>query len=106
MADAPTPAPAAPAAPAAPKPVAAPAAAAPAGPPKELISPEMKQLFVLIQDQQKRLGWDEAKLCVFATQALGPTDPYKKLKITTEAFIRRLRVPQLQTLLAALQKAR
>jgi hypothetical protein len=108
MADAPTNAAApasiaAPAAAAAPKPAAA---AAPAAPPKDLISPEMKQLAVLVEDQQKRLGWDEAKLCAFATALLGPTDPYKKLKITTLSFIRRLRVPRLKALLAALQRER
>ncbi|MBM4015151.1 MAG: hypothetical protein FJ293_09350 [Planctomycetes bacterium] len=101
MADAPPPA-----APAAPKPAVAPAAAAPAAPPKELISPAMKQLAILIEDEQKRLGWDEAKLCAFATQLLGAADPYKKLKITTFSFIRRLRVPRLEALLAALRKAR
>ncbi len=104
MADAPMPAAAAPAS----KPAAAPAptVAAPAAPPKELISPEMRQLAVLIEDQQKRLGWDEPKLCAFATQLLGPTDPYKKLKITSLSFIRRLRVPRLTLLLAELSKAR
>ena len=81
------------------------AAAAPPSAPRDFVSLAMKQLFVLIQDQQKRLGWSETKLSEFANQVLGPTDPYKKLKITTTSFISRLRVPLLQTLLAALQKA-
>lgn len=83
----------------------APAAPAPAAP-KQLISPAMTALFASLVEQQKRLGWNDAKLCEFATQTLGPLDPYKKLKITTIAFIRRLRVTRLSALLAALQKAR
>jgi len=87
-------------------PATAAAPAAPAAPPKQLISPEMKQLYAQIQEQQKRLGWNDAKLCEFATQLLGPADPYKKLKIGTVAFLQRLRVGLLQPLLAALKKAR
>ncbi len=89
--------------PAATKPAATPAAA-PA--PKELISPAMKELFAAIVEQQKRLGWTDAKLCEFATATLGPADPYKKLKITTIEFLRRLRVGRMQLLLTALRAAR
>jgi ABC-type transporter MlaC component len=85
---------------------AKPAAAAPAAPPKELISPAMKHLFAQVQEQQKRLQWDDAKLCAFATQVLGPADPYKKLKIGTVDFLRRLRVGRLELLLGALSKER
>jgi hypothetical protein len=95
-----------PAAPASAAKPAAPAAAAPAAPPKQLISPEMKQLYAQIQEQQKRLGWSDAKLCEFATQLLGPADPYKKLKIGTIEFLQRLRVGLLEPLLAAVKKAR
>ncbi len=73
---------------------------------KELRSAEMKQLFVQIQDQQRRLGWNDAKLCEFATQTLVALDPYKKLKITTVDFLGRLRVVQLQALHKAISAAR
>lgn len=86
-------------------PAAAPAAA-PATAPKELISPEMKALFAEVAAEQQRLAWSDAKLCEFATATLGPADPYKKLKITTVEFLRRLRVGRLHLLLGALRAAR
>jgi hypothetical protein len=103
MAD-PTPPAAAPATPAAAAKPAAPAA--PPAPPKQLISPAMKELYAQVQEQQKRLGWNDAKLCEFATQLLGPADPYKKLKIGTIEFLQRLRVGLLEPLLEALKKSR
>lgn len=103
----------APAAPAAPQPAAAkPAAAAPAkpaappAPPKDFRSDEMRRLFARIQGEQKRLGWSDAKLAEFANQVLAPTDPYKKVQITTVDLISRLRARFLTILLEALAKAR
>lgn len=81
-------------------------AATPAATAKELISPAMKALFAEVAAEQKRLAWSDAKLCEFATATLGPADPYKKLKITTVEFLRRLRVGRLHLLLGALRAAR
>lgn len=81
-----------------------PAPAAPAAP-KQLVSPAMKSLYEQVVAEQRRLGWNDAKLCEFATATLGPSDPYKRLKITTLEFLQRLRVPLLERLLAALRGA-
>ncbi len=100
MADAPTTPPASPAAATKPTAPAAPA------PPKELRNPAMRSLFAKVQEQQRRLGWSEAKLCEFATAALGALDPYKRFKATTAEFLARLRPVPLEQLLAALVKQR
>jgi hypothetical protein len=73
---------------------------------KDLRNPRMKDLFARTIEQQKRLGWSDAKLCEFATQTLGPTDPYGRLKVTTVEFLSRLRPTLLEQLVAALEKAR
>ena len=72
---------------------------------KDYRSAAMRQLFEQIVAEQKRLGWSDARLCEFATQTLGPRDPYKKLKITAVDFIGRLRVPQLTELAKAITAA-
>ena len=71
----------------------------------DLRSPAMKALFLKVQEQQRRLGWNDAKLCEFATATLQPLDPYRKFKATAVDFLGRLRVGQLEPLLKALEKA-
>jgi hypothetical protein len=88
------------------EPTTPPAAAATAAAPKELRNPKMKALFASVQEQQKRLGWSDAKLCEFATQTLGPLEPYKRLKVTTVEFLARLKPLWLEALVAAMGKAR
>ena len=73
---------------------------------KELRNPAMKALFAEIVGHQKRLGWSDAKLCEFATQTLGPTDPYGRLKVTTVEFLSRVRPTLLAKLAEALAKTR
>lgn len=73
---------------------------------KELRSADMKALFTRVQEQQRRLGYSDARLCEFATQTLHPLDPYKRFKATSVEFLTRLRVPLLQQLLKALEAAR
>jgi hypothetical protein len=87
-----------------PDPAPAPAAGAAAS--KDLRNPAMKSLYAQVVSQQKRLGWSDAKLCEFATQTLGPTDPYGRLKVTTVEFLSRLRPTLLAKLVEALEKAR
>ena len=72
---------------------------------KDLRSPQMKQLYQKIQEQQKRLGYSDVQLCEFATKTLAPLDPYKKFKATTPGFLARLKPGLLQHLLAALESS-
>jgi hypothetical protein len=71
---------------------------------KDLSNPLMKELGAKIEAEQKRLGFSDAKLCEFATETLKPRDPYRKLTITSAAFLMRLRPTVLETLLAALTR--
>jgi hypothetical protein len=89
--------------PAAPAAATAPAPAAPA-PQKDLRNPAMKQLFVKVQEEQRRLGWSDTKLCEFATTTLAALDPYKRFKATTVEFLARLKPEPLGALLASMRK--
>jgi hypothetical protein len=73
---------------------------------EDLRSPAMKELFARVQEQQRRLQWNDAKLCEFATETLKPLDPYRKFKATTLEFVSRLRIGQLKPLLKALETAK
>src|SRR6185295_7836187 len=82
-------------------------AAVPAADPanKDLRSTAMKELFARVVEQQRRLGFSDARLCEFATETLKPLDPYRKFKATSVDFLSRLRVLQMKQLLKALEKA-
>ena len=72
---------------------------------KDLRTAAMKELFARVQEQQRRLGFSDAKLCEFATTTLAATDPYHRFKATSVEFLGRLKPGPLQKLLAALEKA-
>lgn len=74
-------------------------------PTKDLRTPVMKELFVKAQAQQRRLGWNDAKLCEFATTTLAAADPYHRFKATSVEFLSRLKPGPLGKLVAALEKA-
>jgi len=82
------------------------APAKPPAPPKDPRDPAMREHFARVQSEQRRLGWDDAKLCEFATKALATSDPYGRLKVTTIDFASRLRPTLLKSLAAALAKER
>lgn len=73
---------------------------------RDLRSPAMRQLVEQITAQQRRLAWNDSKLCEFATQVLAPRDPYRRLKVSSTEFLGRLRVPHLTVLRDALTSAR
>jgi hypothetical protein len=71
---------------------------------KDLRNPLMKELFAKVQAQQRRLNWNDAKLCDFATTTLAAADPYHRFKATAVEFLGRLKPGPLQKLLAAMEK--